>query len=149
MALAAFPSTISQIVEQDGYGETPQADVAPYKPSTGAPILRARSIVPQDLIPCLMWLSSPDYDTLLAFHATTLLDGTQPFTWVHPRNGTAATFQLEGDPPKLGAVQGPMYQVTFTLRLLSGGTYAPVDLEVDQGVNLGYDSTPGDDIAVQ
>jgi len=151
MAYAAFPSTINQIVEQQGYGEAPDADVVTYKPdqNVGAPSLRQRSLNPQDLISCRMWLSSSDWDTLKSFYRATLLDGSQPFTWLHPRNLSAGVFQFEGPAPKLNSVQGPMYEITFTLRLLSGGSYSPVTLEADVNVPLGYDATPGDDIAVQ
>jgi len=151
MAYAAFPSAINQIVEQQNYGETPDADIETFKAdqNAGAPILRQRSLNPQDVIGCKMWLSSADWDTLKTFYRATLLDGSQPFTWVHPRNLSAGVFQFEGPAPKLNSVQGPMYEITFTLRLLSGGGYSGTVLEADVGVNLGYGSPAGDDIAVQ
>ena len=122
MALAAFPSWINQGVLQSGYGETPETNVALFKPEVGPPKLRRRTSLSQDILSCKMWLSSSDWEDFLSFYRFELLDGTQQFTWNHPRAGTTATFQFEGNAPKITATFGLTFEIQFALRLISGGT---------------------------
>jgi hypothetical protein len=117
--VAAFPTFIDQVVMQDGYSETPEINVAAFQPETGVTSLRRRSGIPQDIITCKMWLSSFDWEILRLFHRVTLLDGTQRFTWTHPRTLAAATFKFEGDAPKIVNIFGTTYEIAYTLRLIS------------------------------
>ncbi len=140
---AAFPSWISQVVVRDNYAEAPDTNVVSFKPEVGPAILRRRSSLSQDVVPCTMWLSSSDWQDLLAFFRTTLTDGTQPFTWVHPRSKVAGTFQFEGGvPPKVTSTLGPIFVVQFSLRLLSGGVVLPTVLAISPNNGTTDGGTP-------
>ena len=138
---ASFPSWIDQGVLQAGYGEAPETNVTTFKPDVGPPKLRRRTSISQDLIAFTMWLSSSDWQELLSFYRNVLLDGTQQFTWLHPRTQTAATFQFEGDAPKVARTFGITFEIGLTLRLISGGTL-PVAY-VDEGGDNAYVAEDG------
>jgi len=118
MALPAFPN-INQKVLQDGYSETPETNQAKFQPDVGPPLLRMRTSIAQTIFTIKQWLSSSDWDTLRSFYYTTLLNGTQQFTWVHPRTGVAATFQFEGPAPKLVGTFGITFEIAYTLRQIA------------------------------
>jgi hypothetical protein len=125
VTLAAFPTTINQDVMQDTYSEVPDINVVSYKPdaNVGTPTLRRRSLLLQDIITCKMWLTSAEWEILQTFYRDTLVDGTQGFTWVHPRTKADGDFQFEGNAPKLVAAIAPdIYEVTFSIRT---GVYPP------------------------
>lgn len=125
---AAFPVSITashQLVLQDSYGETPETNVTAFKPEVGPPKLRRRTSISQDLIGCKLWLLGTEWQALKDFYRNTLLDGTQQFSWIHPRTKGTGVFQFEGDPPKVTSTFGRTFEVQFVMRLISGGAYPP------------------------
>jgi hypothetical protein len=119
VTLAAFPPDINQDVLDDAYSSTPDINLASYKPdpNVGMPSLLRRSSILQDVLTCKMWFSSAEWEIFRSFYRDTLLDGTQGFTWVHPRTKATGTFQFEGPAPKLVANVGiDLYEAAFTIR---------------------------------
>lgn len=57
-------------------------------------------------------------ETLKAFFENTTAGGALPFSWIHPRNGSAGDFRfVEG--PKISAVTGTLFSAAFKLEQLS------------------------------
>src|SRR5580704_19237031 len=93
---------IKAVALQSGFAETPEPNQVSFQPETGAPILRRRVSLSQDLVTFTAALSSADFDALLYFYRNTIKDGTQQFTMNHPRTGTSATWAwVPGQPPKV------------------------------------------------
>ena len=87
---AVFPSTIPQSPIYGGFTEQRQRNVTSFAPEVGSPKIRRRSTAV--CVPCIAIFEFSDAQLAVfnTFYETTLLDGTLPFTWVHPR--TADTF---------------------------------------------------------
>jgi hypothetical protein len=145
--LAIFPPWIVATALQSAFAEQPEANQVSFQPETGAAILRRRMSLSQDLVTFTSPLTSASFDDLIYFYRYTLKDGTLQFTMPHPRTGTSATWAwVPGSPPKVNQTDGINFEIVFTLRLISGGLL-PINLGVDTGIDLGFDSN--DSIAVQ
>ena len=126
MTTAAWPAWIDPPALQDGFGESLEDNVAAFTPDVGPPILRRRSSISSDLITVKGWFSSSEWEDIRAFYRSTLKDGTQQFTMEHPRSKTSATWLfVPGSPPKVGSTFGLIFEVQFSLRLVSGGATPP------------------------
>jgi hypothetical protein len=151
MTTPAFPpwiniGTAAHALAQ-GYAEQSESNQATFQPETGAPILRRRMSISNDLVTFTARMSSNDFDDLIYFYENAIQDGTLQFTMPHPRTGTSATWAwVTGQPPKINQAYGLSFETVFTLRLISGGLL-PINLGADANTDLGWDSS--DSIAVQ
>ena len=115
---AAWPLS-NALIDQSGYKEGILGD--PSVRSTmdsGPPKARARySAVVYTFESTISLLSSANVDTLFAFYDTTLVFGSLPFTWTHPRTGAAVTYKFQ-ERPAIISVAGLSYQVSVKLMIL-------------------------------
>lgn len=118
---AAWPGggLATAFIEQVGYKEGILGD--PTVRSTmdsGPPKARTRySAVVYTFEGSIGLLASADVDALFAFYDTTLVFGSLPFTWVHPRTAAAATFKFQ-ERPAITGTQGVKFQVSVKLMIL-------------------------------
>jgi hypothetical protein len=133
---------------QPGYAEQPEANQSAFQPETGAPILRRRTSLSQDLVTFTSQLTSLQWEGVKYFYRYTIKDGTLQFTMNHPRTQTAATWAwVPGSPPKVNQTYGLTFEIVFTLRLISGGALLGPDLGAQSGVAIGW--SPGNPIGIE
>jgi hypothetical protein len=145
--LSIFPPWITLGALQQSYAEQPENTQLSFQPEVGAPILRRRASLSNDLVTFTSQLSSNDFDDLIYFYENAIKDGTLQFTMPHPRTQAAATWAwVPGKPPTVYQTYGVTFEIVLTLRLISGGLL-PIDLGSDANTDLGVDAS--DSFAVQ
>lgn len=112
-----WPDSVPLGVLPGSYTEKPERNVATFTPPNAQERERNRSRIRTYAIGFAQWLSSNEYDTLLAFYRATLTEGVLPFTRPHPRTGAVCKFKFT-DAPQIVAVDGIRFQVALKLRLL-------------------------------
>lgn len=126
-----WPSTVNTNINQGGYGEKPEANNANFQPEVGPPKYRRRTSIPTTIYSWTGWFTSAEYDAIVAFYRTTLLDGTVPFMFPNQRTGATDTFQFT-DAPAITGVQGITYTVSLPVRKIAD----EIVLDVGDGVTL-------------
>lgn len=113
----AWPGGINQNAQQDGYTETPDLNNATFAPEVGIPKTRQRMSSSTDTISVVLLMTGVEYALFWTFYKTTLLDGTQPFTFTHPRTKSTVTFKFSGSNPVKMQAGGPdTYIVTMNIQ---------------------------------
>lgn len=115
---AAWPGTVNQIVNPDSFSEAPEQNKASFQPEVGPPIERRRTSISSDVFAFTQWYTSAEYDDLVDFYRTTLIDGVLTFTRNHPRTGVSATFKFTDVPKISSLLGGQLYVVSHSLRLM-------------------------------
>lgn len=115
---AAWPGTVNQIVNQDSFNEAPERNVISFQPEVGPPIERRRTSISSNVFAFTQWYTSTEYDALVDFYRTTLLDGVLTFTRNHPRTGVSATFKFTDVPKIVSLMGGLTFVVSHSLRLM-------------------------------
>ena len=100
---AAWPGTVNQYMRRNNYSEAPEANKASFQPEVGPPIERRRSSISTVLIVGEGRGTRTEWDNLVTFYRTTLLDGALPFTRTNPDTGGTITCVFT-EPPKLISV---------------------------------------------
>jgi hypothetical protein len=95
---AAWPSTLPQQMDQEGYSETPPKLGIRTTMDSGPAKTRKRFSSGVRPISGSMPLTAAETEILDDFYLNTLQGGTLTFTWVHPRTGAAATFRFTKEP---------------------------------------------------
>lgn len=113
----AWPGGVNQDAQQDGYAETPDTNIASFAPEVGPPKVRQRMSISTDQIAVVLLMTSTEYALFLTFFRTTCSDGTQPFTFTHPRTKVTATFRFVGA-PKMQAIGPDTYTVSMNLQTM-------------------------------
>lgn len=116
MTIATWPETVNLNIYEDGYSEAPEKNIASFQPEVGPPKERRRSSISSDVLTCTGQYTSDEWDNLMIFYRATLLDGTQPFSRLHPRTKAEEKFKFVGDPPKISQAREPIFVGQFTLR---------------------------------
>src|SRR5262245_34347465 len=80
----AWPSTLPQCPNLNGFEEQKQINVAAFTPDVGFPKQRRRSTASGWATEVVFRMSNAQVLTFYTFYETTLYDGTLPFTWAHP-----------------------------------------------------------------
>lgn len=115
---AAWPLA-NALIDQSGYKEGILGD--PSVRSTmdsGPPKSRSRySAVVYTFEGTISELTSANVDTLFTLYDSTLVFGSLPFTWVHPRTAAAVTYKFQ-ERPSIVSVMGVSYQVSIKLMIL-------------------------------
>lgn len=115
---AAWPGTINQTVNMDGYSEAPEQNKITFQPEVGPPTERRRSSVSSNILAFTQFYTTTEYDDLITFYRTTLLDGVLTFTRTHPRTGLSATFKFTDVPKIVSLANGLTFVVSHSLRVL-------------------------------
>lgn len=117
MAVAAWPGSVNQFVKRDGYGETPERNVVSFAPDVGPPIERKRSAISTTVLSGEGRGTRTEWDALVTFYKTTLNDGVDSFTRLHPDTGASITCRFT-EPPKLTR-RGALYcHYSLALRVM-------------------------------
>ena len=109
----------SPIVSQAGYAEDILSDpTVRSSMDSGEPKARPRySAVIKTITGQIEVLASTDCDTLLSFYDSDCAFGSLPFTWVHPRTGSAGTFKWQKRPAITGT-NGTRYTMSLSIMQL-------------------------------
>jgi hypothetical protein len=115
--MSAWPGTLPEQFEQDGYQETfpevtirSEMDVGPAK-------LRKRYTAAIVAFTGYMFMTPDQVDDLWTFWETTTAYGSLAFDWDHPRTGDSVSCRFLS-PPKLEAVEGGDFRVTIEIEVL-------------------------------
>lgn len=117
MALATWPGGVPIGVVAGTYTEKPERYVSAHKPPIGQGQERMRSRILNYAIGFDQKLTSDEFDALLTFYRTTLVDGVLPFNRAHPRTGLTAKFKFTAE-PQLRGPSGALFIVAMQLRQL-------------------------------
>lgn len=112
---AAWPGGVNQNAQVRSYGEAPDDNVARFNPEVGPPKTRRRMSISTDTLSFDLILTSSEYDTFIAFFRSTIIDGTLPFTFTHPRTSVVTTFVFVS-PPKLSALSANYYNLAMSIQ---------------------------------
>lgn len=115
--MSAWPGTLPQQFEQEGYQETfpkvtirTEMDVGPAK-------LRKRYTAAIKPFVGQMFMTPEQVETLETFFEVTTAYGSLAFDWENPRTGVAASCRFVGE-PQLEAVEGGDFKVTIQIEIL-------------------------------
>lgn len=97
---AAWPATLPQFVQEQGFDETLPNQRLESSVDSGPPKARRRFTKNYRAIQCEIWCDADQADDFEDFYETDLAGGVLPFTWVNPVTQTAATFRFRGSPPR-------------------------------------------------
>jgi hypothetical protein len=115
---AAWPATVTQLVDSSGYRETVERNVVEFAPEVGPPMARRRSSVSSDLISFSTTpVTDDEYDALVGFYRDTLKDGALTFLRTHPRNmdGPMTEFRFV-EPPQWSPIDATYGRIALSLR---------------------------------
>jgi hypothetical protein len=117
--MASWPGTLPDFVTVDGFQETMPSNVIRTGMDVGPPKLRRRATSAPRLINCTQIMTGSQITDLETFYITTLVGGTQQFTWKNPRTAGAVTTMRFVDPPSYSSAGGgSYYQVNYKLEIL-------------------------------
>lgn len=101
----------------EGYSEQRRSGVVRTPMEVGPDFVRRRtSAVPVNLTSMLV-LTDTQRATLVAFHDTTLEEGSQPFTWTHPVTGAAISARFLS-PPSYAARGDDQFEARIEIEVL-------------------------------
>jgi len=113
---AVWPSTIPQGPIYGGFTEVRQRNLASFQPDVGPPNARRRSTAVGVNTACVFQFSDSDLATFNTFFETTLVDGSLPFTWLHPITGVSYTWIFAVDEaPQIEILDFNQHQVSCSL----------------------------------
>lgn len=113
----AWPGTVNQDTQRQGYSETPDTNIASFAPEVGPPKTRRRMSISTDTLTIVLLMTAAEYANFLTFFRATLSDGTQPFTFTHPRTQSSVAFRFVGA-PKMQALGPDLFSVSMTMQTL-------------------------------
>jgi hypothetical protein len=97
MTTAAWPASTLRCPVLN-FTETPQPNVASFKPEVGPPKMRRRSTAKGWLTSLTFRFSNSQLTSFYTFYETTLEDGSLPFTMNHPRTTTSYNWMFSDEP---------------------------------------------------
>jgi len=109
---AAWPNTLPDFVEQEGFQKSIGNNVLRSSMDVGLDKLRKRYLKQIDTQSSTMTLDRTQYTTLETFYLTTLSGGVLPFTFVDPITLVASDYRFTA-PPSIRSKGGNYFVVTF------------------------------------
>lgn len=98
--MTAWPASLPQTPLAEDWSGGPQRNKVTFKPEIGATIDRRRgSAAGYTFSGTFAPLTDAQLTAFLTFFHTTLVDGTLPFTWADPVNGTTYNWKFTDDDP--------------------------------------------------
>lgn len=91
---AAWPGTLPENIWKPGYRETPRPSFIRSRVDVGPAKVRRRTTIDITDFVVELRMTAAQTELLDTFYTTTLIGGTQPFTWVHHRTGDAITYRF-------------------------------------------------------
>lgn len=115
-----WPSTLPQFVLQDGYREAPSDIVKRTLMEVGPPKQRPLFTRGFKKLPVQLSMDLDQVAIFKAFYQDTLLGGTIPFQWVHPRTQEVKTFRANVmEEHSINGDAGRNYKVALVLEVLT------------------------------
>lgn len=117
MALTDWSTlALPQFVQQEGYSEAPPNLIIKSQPEQGVPKFRRRCSAGMQVIPCVILCTDAQVTIVNDLYSITLLGGSVPFTWKHPRTQAACTMFMLA--PPVSVPVGTKYATTLSLGIL-------------------------------
>src|SRR5262245_10179110 len=116
--MEAWPGTLPQQPLYDGFQETAPNTVLRTTMDAGPPKQRRRYTAGIRRFSVALQLTKAQVAVLDSFYLNNLNGGVDPFTWVHPRTGTAATFRFTGDALSYDVWADDVWFTRFPLEIL-------------------------------
>jgi len=117
MANIVWPSSLPQRPTVGGYQERFADTVLRTAMETGAAKTRRRFTAAPRQIEVTFRVNAAQAATFKSFFEETTAGGALPFDWVHPREGTPATFRFL-EAPRVAAITGTLFTVAVKLEHL-------------------------------
>lgn len=114
-----WPTTLPQLVEQDGFQETPPNTTLVSTMDVGPKKIRRRSTKGVRAFAVRMYMTQTQRDTFDAFYETTTKSGSLSFMF--PRPGSEVSTEMwfkAGDTPSYGSPEAGNIYVSFNLEML-------------------------------
>jgi hypothetical protein len=102
--VATWPASIPQTFDQNGFSYEPEENLVRTRMETGPEKTRVRFTAARTFLSGTMTMSRAEYITLMSFHDSTTVFGTQSFTFTDPVTETTGTFKFRKPPSIAGAV---------------------------------------------
>lgn len=118
--MASWPGTIPQKPASGGMQGGPQNNQIAFEPEVGDSITRRRgSAVAYEYQCRFASLTLAQLETFETFYVTTLVDGTDTFTWTDPIHGDSSTWRIKGS-YQIAEVGPDLYDLSLTMIRLPG-----------------------------
>lgn len=124
MSNPSWPGTLPGYVLEQGFGESLAEQVLESPMEVGPAKRRRRYTRNNRVFTASMMMTDSQSASFESFYYTTLIGGTLPFDWVHPRLQTAMTFVFRRPAPKITELKGEIRTWSFALEAYSDPTYA-------------------------
>lgn len=116
MSDPAWPSTVPDAPEYNGYGATPLPSGASFQPDVGVPTSWPRTTLDSRKIQASFVWNTTQRDAFYTFYNTTLKRGSRPFQWDNPAFSVTGRckFDIES-PPREEAIGFEMWRISVTI----------------------------------
>lgn len=112
--MATWPSTIPQTFDQNSFSYEPEDNLVRTSMETGPEKTRVRFTAVRTFVSGTMTMSRAEYITLMNFHDSTTVFGTDPFTFEDPVTETNGDFKFR-QPPTIAGVNADELTVSIAL----------------------------------
>lgn len=118
--MATWPGSIPQKPGSGGWRGGPQNNQVAFSPDVGDDIVRRRgSAVAFTYEAQFVGFSLTDLNTFYTFFHTTLVDGTDSFTWIDPVYADSSTWRIQGM-YQIAEIGPDLFNITMTMVRLPG-----------------------------
>ena len=114
----AWPATLPQVVLSEGFSQTLGDGRVRVKPDAGPALVRRRSSAVPTAMPCNIDVDNDQWDDLLTFGRTTLLEWSLPFTFPDPGGGSDLLVRFGENLPSRSEVVPGTWRVSLDLEVL-------------------------------
>ena len=115
---ATWPSTLDQYLMPAGFSYTQQSQVIRTAMDAGPDFVRRRFTAAAIKFNGSIQVTPTEHATFWAFFNNTLHGGADPFTWIDPVSGVAATLRFTDEPKVSSVSSGVLYQIAMSLEIL-------------------------------
>ncbi|MBU1567721.1 MAG: hypothetical protein KJ630_19115 [Proteobacteria bacterium] len=115
--MATWPATLPQVPLVNGYSEKPANNSIRSKMDVGPAKSRRRISAGVREHKASYLLTSAQLTTFETFYETTLLSGSEKFTWIHPRTKVSGEWRIKAL-PEWSPLGNGWYGLTLELELL-------------------------------
>jgi hypothetical protein len=117
MVNPVWPVGLPQSALVGQWDESPAPANVEFSVEVGPPKLRRRISSAGRLINNTLLLTVAQRATFMTFYETTTKNGSLPFDWDHPIDGTPKTWMFEEE-PAISLISGNVFQVSLKLRIM-------------------------------
>ncbi len=115
--MPSWPNTLPVSPLLDGFRETVPNAVVRTDMEQGPAKIRRRTTAAVRALSVSYLMSKAQVETLETFYLTTLMSGSLPFDFTHPRNSVSVSCRFV-QPPAYGSANGNYFKVMLALEVL-------------------------------